>query len=474
MKTIIFTRVSTEAQHLESQQEQLISLAEKLGYIKENQILIGEKESAISLSVDERESINRLKETILSDSEINCLVCWELSRIGRRADVIYNVRDFLLEHHIRWIVNNPYMEIIDSSSCITPAANLMLSIFTAFCENEMTIKQERMVRGKRARVASGHYIGGKILYGYAIDENKCFVLDPVDSENVRKIFTMYSTGQWSLRALGDEFRDRGAFHTVRRRSTLTKVSTILNDRRYIGENPHFPAIISEDLFNKCMEVKNKNQKIQRPTNKAQFLGKGILRTKDQDYLLSCCHTKRLYINQTGDSMYFCINQEYMDKAVWDVAKFLYEKYVSNPEVRQKKMLVEAKQLYFKMKNADDDVKSVQEKIDRLEERIILGSISKDKAENISNKLSEDLKEAKSKYTKWYNLYGQKMEQMHTDYWQGTPQMLDELSFEEKRNIVFQVIDKIYVSRPFPRSYRFILEVHTKFGDEFTKECRGRF
>ena len=366
------------------------------------------------------------------------------------------------------------MEVIDTSSSITPAANLMLSIFTAFCENEMTIKKERMHRGKRAKIDTGHYVGGPILYGYAVDENKRFIPHPVDAENVRKIFTMYATGEWSLRALGMEFRDNGAFHTVRRESVLCKVAKTLKERRYTGCNPHYPQIISEELYNKCMSIKDKNITIQRPTNKHEMMGKGILRTKDNNYLMSCCSSKHCYIGRSEDNKPMSINQEYIDPVIWDISKRLYTKYVNNKELRQKRMLEEARQLYFKMKTADAEVQAVQEKIDRLEERIIVGSISHDKSDRMSQKLNDDLKAARAKYSHWYELYGNKLEQMKADYWEGSSEMYDLMTFDDKRNIVMTVIDHIYVSRPFPRSYRFILEVHTKFGDEFTKECRGRF
>ena len=63
-KVILFVRVSTENQELESQIESLKNAAFIDGYTDEDLIVIAKKESGIKLKEAEREGLNELKRTI--------------------------------------------------------------------------------------------------------------------------------------------------------------------------------------------------------------------------------------------------------------------------------------------------------------------------------------------------------------------------------------------------------------------------
>ena len=112
---ICFCRVSTIQQDLSQQTEAIRAEARRMGYEDSSQIVIEYKESGISLSANEREGITALREAIENNPNIDCVICWELSRIGRRADVIYSIRDFFIQNHIQWIVMTPYMRLLDEN-----------------------------------------------------------------------------------------------------------------------------------------------------------------------------------------------------------------------------------------------------------------------------------------------------------------------------------------------------------------------
>ena len=73
---VCFCRVSTQQQDLVQQTNAIVAEAENMGYDKEHQIIIEYKESGISLSTDERAGIDRLKESIESNPNIDCVICW--------------------------------------------------------------------------------------------------------------------------------------------------------------------------------------------------------------------------------------------------------------------------------------------------------------------------------------------------------------------------------------------------------------
>jgi DNA invertase Pin-like site-specific DNA recombinase len=81
-KCILLVRVSSYVQNYEAQMDDLIKYAEKLGYTKENQIIIANKESG-KLSEEEREGLTEMFQYLESDTQkqINAVFVWEVSRI---------------------------------------------------------------------------------------------------------------------------------------------------------------------------------------------------------------------------------------------------------------------------------------------------------------------------------------------------------------------------------------------------------
>ena len=109
-KCIILSRVSTLIQDLVQQTEAVRKQAMADGY--EDIVVIEDKESAVKLDEESRLGLTRLKNMILSDPTIKCVYAYELSRIGRRPEVNYNIRNFLQEHRVQLIILSPYMKVI--------------------------------------------------------------------------------------------------------------------------------------------------------------------------------------------------------------------------------------------------------------------------------------------------------------------------------------------------------------------------
>ena len=96
-KVIILSRVSTESQNLEQQTQEILKQVYKDGYTDEDIIIIEDKESAIKLSEEERNGINRLKMYIESNTKIDSIYIYELSRLSRRQKVLFSLREYLIE-----------------------------------------------------------------------------------------------------------------------------------------------------------------------------------------------------------------------------------------------------------------------------------------------------------------------------------------------------------------------------------------
>lgn len=472
-KCIIFLRVSTERQEFDSQRVELVKLANNLGYSNDNLLFIGQKESGISLSAEERLSIQELEQTVQNTPEVNCLICWELSRIGRRADTIFYVRDFLLSHSVRWIVNNPYMELIDKSGKITPTANLMLGIFTAFAENEMTLKKERFARGKAHSKELGKYVGGKITFGYAVDpETKKWYPHPENAAVISRIFEMYGTGNHSLSSIAKELHNEGLFQNYTLVSLMNVLARWLKAELYY-DCKQYPAIISKEMFDKAAEVRRAHQTEYRLRNVSGFLCKRLLYNKATGYCLACkaktglaqgTNDRSIYVSDHRRGNGVNILQHAIDPVVWECAKMLYTKYVMDINKYRDMLTDKSADINHKYKASLDKKQRIQEQIDKVEERLIYGKISEQRANAIVDDLKKELNEEQLKCTNYLTQQAAVLKQISETLTQKEIN-LEDISFEQKYEIVHQVIEKIWLSKPNPQLRMTVAEIVSAVNDK---------
>ena len=82
-KCILLSRVSTQQQTLAQQTNELLRYAKSRGYNDSCIIVIEDKESAIKLDEEHRKGLIKMKEHIANDKSIDCVICYEISRISR-------------------------------------------------------------------------------------------------------------------------------------------------------------------------------------------------------------------------------------------------------------------------------------------------------------------------------------------------------------------------------------------------------
>lgn len=469
---VCFCRVSTQQQDLVQQTNSIISEAERLGYDKDHQIVIEFKESGITLSSNERVGIERLKSEINQNPNINCVICWELSRIARRADVIYNIRDFFLERKIQWIVLHPKVELLDENGKLSESSNIMLSVFTSFVENEMSIKKERFQRGKERNRQLGRYNGGIVQFGYSVDENGFLKVCPKTSPVVSMMFKMYSTGNYTLLSLSREMKELGYFESF---STLPAIKTflfkVLKQRNYYGDN-HHPPIISKELFDKVQEKLLQKRTERNTCTVLERLGDRLL-FDEEGYMLSFRNRQESSYNvRKGRTVspiycshllsgYRCsISQKTIDPFLWETSKELYKKHLMNVSRIRKTQTERMNTLKQKYSVCEKRIKEVQDKIDRSEERYINGKMRPEKLDLLIENLVKEKTELEGRCI----LLVEEMEGILEHVKQVIDNKsvdLDTLPFKDRLEIVQSVIERVIVRRPKSGCYWATLEVLTK-------------
>lgn len=135
-KAIILSRVSSEHQTLEQQTETVLKEVRRDGYTDDNIIIIEDKESAIKLSEEERNGLNKMKEYIKNDPSINAVYLYELSRLSRRQTMLFNIRDFLIERKIQLVCVQPPMKLLDEDGTMSTTAAITFALYSTLSETE--------------------------------------------------------------------------------------------------------------------------------------------------------------------------------------------------------------------------------------------------------------------------------------------------------------------------------------------------
>ena len=273
-KAVLFVRVSTEKQTLESQIEALKRSASVDGFGDSDIIVIAKKESGVKLKEAEREGLNELKD-VIEKNDVDCVYIFELSRLSRDPMTLYSVRDKIFRNNkVQLKCLKPSFTLLEEPdrTKLDTMGSLVFSIFGCFAEQEVVEKKERFHRGKGQKAIEGKYSGGVIPYGYTIDANRnnLLIIKHDEADIIHTIFDMYEAG-YSLARVVQELRERGLkysnCHNKKRspeknfdiwfvHQVLT--SELLTGRKLKGTNASFarsyPPIISEAQFDRCRQI----------------------------------------------------------------------------------------------------------------------------------------------------------------------------------------------------------------------------
>lgn len=447
-KCIIFSRVSTDKQMLEAQTEAIMERAAKYGYKSSQQIRIEYKESAIKKGADEREGIIKLKEVIESDPSINCVIIWELSRIGRRADVIFEVRDFLIKHKIRWVVMKPEMEILGEGGAITPTTNLMLGVFTTFTENEMIIKKERFKRGKADAKAKGLYFGGKIIYGYKVVD-KHYYIDAQIGPNVKYVFDELTKSKRTAYNIAKECCETARFGMLNLRQCLSKVKHILKTKEYIGTRA-YPQLITETQFIEAQKLMNGRFNGKDHGCLHTYYCQGIIYDVLTGHVLTPQWRDAIYSNKYRDEhgITSSISINIVDSLAFTVAHRHLARYGSASKneamAEMKSRMVEINR---KKNVANRHRTELEERLEKIEVRFIAGKLSEKMADKLEEQIETEIKE----HTRKINQYSDQLQEC-IDTINRYKQDIAQVTFSEimdddaKKNIVQTAIKRIDVCK----------------------------
>lgn len=301
----------------------------------------------------------------------------------------------------------------------------MWNISIALAQNYTDSLRDNVKRSIAQKLKQGEWIS-KAPIGYMHIKNEFtgksdIVPDPYRAHLVRKLFEYYAKGIHSFAEIAEFAKRIGLTNSRGNKGYLSKshVEMILKDPFYCGimrvkktgkEYPHrYDTVISQELFDKCMQVKKGRNRYVGYYNTKEFLFKGILKCAVTGRFVTTEQKSKTMKNGNKHTWkYLCTwKPEDPDRKMWfreDVIIEQVKEALQSIAIPNEKMLKEVityihktlknKQHSHRIETADlkREHTTIEEKIDRLVELMVEGKIEdedyKRKHAKYRNELSE--------------------------------------------------------------------------------------
>lgn len=407
MAVIALIRTSTISQEVESQKQELIEYIKADG-IKESNIIVVGQTGASAIKVDDAYKRN-LEEVyrLIDGGNISAVYAWAIDRIGRNEEVLLSFKNKLIANKVQLIIKNPTLKLLEDDGSVNSGVELAFSLFATMAKQEMETKKARFKRAKKRNAEQGKYNGGRVHFGYMVDDNGKIVVNVDEAKLIELIFNLYESGEYSTTTLTKELQKRG--YTMRGKNislhfvtNMLKSSAVIGHTTFKGVKRAYPRIISDELYNKVQKRLKANHKgdITKQTKHTHLASKLIIcPTCGRHWFASnrayqCIghkyHGQNLHGYKTcpnGES----ISIEWLDVAVWSVAKKLEFDYImdfteNRAEEAQKQIEVNNQ----KITTLEGKIAKIDDRRKRIAVMFIEGEITKAEQTKQANRIKSDI------------------------------------------------------------------------------------
>ena len=266
MKVIagLYPRVSTEDQSrfghsLDEQEDRLKKLCE----FKDYEIYKVYREEGVSAKDTNRPKFKEMIQD-MKDGKINKIVVYKLDRLTRSIQDLENICKMLEEY------NCDLESVAEEINTGNANGKFFIRMLTILAQLEIERTSERTKFGLIGAAKKGHISGQPVLGYTKKDKSKKLVIDELESDVVKRIFSMYLEGS-SVCHICDIFNEE---NVLNKHWATTTVDKILSNKIYIGSIEHgkrdkkntqifedvVPAIIDKTTFECVQKRKEKNLK----------------------------------------------------------------------------------------------------------------------------------------------------------------------------------------------------------------------
>ncbi|MCM0042920.1 MAG: recombinase family protein [Algoriphagus sp.] len=511
-------RVSSKPQEtdgggLEVQKRMGEKMSEKLG-------LLGVEfnegvQSSFKVEINQRPKLVELLDEIQKPNGIRKVWVFNTDRLGRYSNSWYSILKVFMDYGVEIYIGedlNPY----DLSSSVD---KLTISILSSISQYDNELRRMRSILGKRNSLKNGNtWIGGTVPFGFSVDGKK-LVVNPIESQHVKKMFEMYNKGRTTMDI--KVYLDQQTDINPRRSQVGWNVGTVLsmlrkelykgiqiwewkeklpNGEEQVVESFELkvPRIVEDDLWNSVQEKMDREYPLQFDGKSKKSLLKGLLicptcklrlghRFKTNNhYFGKCSEVNWRKVGEKIDLKTCPIKKsprmEELDEKVFDVvlkvikdSKKIREDYKSKnlqPRFEEKeKIRTQRETLQRKIRTKKSELSKVEEQEIQIEFDVRIGKLTEKQGGSLSQKFKDHIKNIKEEI----NELTSKLDVISNS--QGWIDWLDRMSkdlekvkeypLEKKREFLLDVLKEIQVQyNPTTQSHkldiRFLLPL---VGDE---------
>ena len=467
MKAAIYLRVSSLDQDYERQRDELLALAKREGY--EVPFIFEEKRSAVKKFEGYREELEKLRK--LTKNDIDKVYIWDITRLSRRAIDFINLVNEFTEKGICLHFKDRNIKTLDDSGKQDMFTSLYLYILGQFAQMDAENLKEKFKSGRLRSYREGNSHSSHAPFGYIKQDKKLVVYEP-EAKYIRVIFNMLYEGK-TLQQVVDYLNATGvksktgklwtnsvlyqnATNTVYKgKARVYEHTTSESGKKRILKSDKFteydcPSIISEALFDAVqIKIKTRTKIVKNQT--FDSLVRGLLTcpvcgshyvysTKSQSEIFYQCGDKRKAENTRVGCTNGGISVKKIDGVIWSVLKNTYKKQQYLEAVLKKKSENTKKIELNKQTILDyqQEIDKVNKAIDKINKGYIIGLYSDTEAINLK-------KEQQSKIDRLTNTIKElEAENLVLSKEIGIVEVNDNPTFEEKKHIVKELVDVIYL------------------------------
>ena len=225
MKAVIYARYSSDSQTENSIEGQLRECKE---YAEKNNITIHSSyiDRALSAKTDNRPEFQRM----IKDSAkrlFDIIIVWKLDRFARNR---YD------SAHYKSVLRKNGVKVISATEAIAEDSTgiLLESLLEGYAEFYSAELSEKVGRGMTENALKCKFNGGTIPFGFIIDSEQHFQVDPAAAPVVLEAFTRYDKGS-TMQELVNLFNERGLRSARGGKFSLNIINRLLkNDSVIIG------------------------------------------------------------------------------------------------------------------------------------------------------------------------------------------------------------------------------------------------
>ena len=395
-KCVLFVRVNSE------QTSNLSRYAEMHGYSLENQVIVANKESGTKLSFEDREGFTQLFK-VLDEGEVTAVFVAEVSRIGRRDDVIARFKRVLIDRKINLYVQLDEFRLFNEDGSLNSNGIIMFNIVATLAEREMLEKKSRFNRGKVRAVKEGRLQAGNPIFGYKYDDERTKLIEDEEAAScVRDIYNMYARGK-SMNEIYDFLVQEGKCPEkfpvkTDRHVKQGIICQILANASYAGRKRKgcatvYPAIVKREVFDFVEQERKRRKNECKINTKYVYYAKGLIFYKSKsgkDYAMVPVRGTVVY---KCDKFKCALSINLIDTIVLGEARYEWFAYQESLEsqVKNMKARVERESAEQELK-----IKECEEQQERINDLYVRGRINMHDFDARSNGLDHEIWVCKQK------------------------------------------------------------------------------